>query len=105
LAVGKSQRIAVATGNFLTIIGAMSVIFRLCLLGLFLSLSACVNRDEARNEVGLQGQVDETAAHIPAATPGPGYERIQKRPDATPTPPSTNPMDKPLDPTGLPSGN
>ncbi|HJT81044.1 MAG TPA: hypothetical protein VJ719_07595 [Chthoniobacterales bacterium] len=82
----------------------MSAVFRICLLGLGLILSACVNRDEARNQVGLQGQADETAAHVPAATPGPGYERVIHRPDSTPTPPPTNPMDKPLDPTGLPSG-
>lgn len=86
-------------------IPAMSLLFRLGALGLLLTLWACVSRDDARNQLGLRGQTDETAAHIPAATPGPGYERVQKRPDATPTPPPTNPMDKPLDPTGLPSGN
>ena len=82
----------------------MSAAFRICLLGVLFTVLGCVSRDEARNQIGLAGQVDETAAHIPAATPGPGYERVQKRPDATPTPPPTNPMDKHLDPTGLPTG-
>lgn len=83
----------------------MSVAFRICLLG-FLSIVvwACANRDEAREQAGLPSQVDPTASHVPASTPGPGYERVQKRPDSTPTPTPTNPMDKPLDPTGLPSG-
>ena len=81
----------------------MSVAFRICLLGFLFILWGCVS-DEARNQMGLQGQPDDTAVHIPGATPGPGYERIQKRPDATPTPRPSNPMDKPLDPTGLPSG-
>ena len=82
----------------------MSAAIRICLLGVVFGISGCVDRDEARNQVGVTGQADETAAHVPAATPGPGYERIIKRPDATPTPPSNNPMDKRLDPTGLPSG-
>ena len=82
----------------------MSPALRVCLLGLALIVPACVNRDEARNQVGLTGEHDDTAYHVPAATPGPGYERVQKRPDSTPTPRPTNPMDKPLDPTGLSPG-
>jgi len=66
-------------------------------------VAACASRDEARNEAGLP-TVEDPESHIPSSTPGPGWEKVQKRPDATPTAKPSNPMDRPLDPTGLPSG-
>ena len=62
-------------------------------------IGACASREEARRQEGLQG--DETE-HIPAATPGPGIEKVQQRPDSTPTPRPTSAIDRPLDPAGLP---
>ena len=79
----------------------MAELFRICLFVVFLFTTGCVSQDEARNERGLPS---DEASQIPAATPGPGWEKVQKRPDATPTPPPTNPIERPLDPTGLPQG-
>jgi hypothetical protein len=79
----------------------MAAPFRICLVILFLFVSGCVTREEAKHERGLPALGD---SNIPEATPGPGIEKIQTRPDATPTPPPKNPMDRPLDPTGLPQG-
>ena len=75
----------------------------LCVGAAVCMIAACANRDEARNQAGLR-PVEDPESHIPSSTPGPGWERIEKRADATPTPKPTNPMDRPLDPTGLPSG-
>ena len=80
----------------------MAVLFRVCLFALLLVLQACVNRDEARNEQGL---IPEEGSDIPQGTPRVGYEKVKIRPDATPTPPPTDPMNKPLDPAGIPSGH
>jgi len=95
--------LAVETGNIFIIIPAMSAVFRISLLGILLILWACTNPDEAREQAGLPATSD-AESHVPASTPGPGWEKAQKRPDSTPTPRPTNPMDKPLDPTGLPQG-
>jgi hypothetical protein len=81
----------------------MAMSFRLCLLGLLLIAGACASRDQARQGPGLAPAPPE-GSQIPAGTPGPGYEKVRTRPDATPTPRPTNPMDKPLDPTGFPQG-
>jgi hypothetical protein len=62
---------------------------------------SCSSEEEARHQAGF---APEEGSNIPAATPGPGLEKIQARPDSTPTPRPTNPMDRPLDPTGLPQG-
>jgi hypothetical protein len=78
----------------------MAVFFRLCLFALVLGLQACISK-EARDEQGL---TPEEGSNIPQGTPRVGFERVQSRPDATPTPRPTDPMDKPLDPAGLPSG-
>jgi hypothetical protein len=78
----------------------MPISVRFCLLCGVILLGACVSRNAARQEPGLSTTAGE---NIPAATPGPGWERVEKRPDATPTPSRTsNPMDRPLDPTGFP---
>jgi len=79
----------------------MPELFRICFLVACVFTTGCVSQDQARQEGGLPS---DEASQIPAATPGPGWEKVQKRPDATPTPPPRNPMDKPLDPTGLPQG-
>src|ERR1700730_18594424 len=79
----------------------MAAPFRICLVILFLFVSGCVSREEAKHERGFTPLAE---SKIPEATPGPGIEKIQTRPDATPTPPPKNPMDRPLDPTGLPQG-
>jgi len=73
-------------------------IFVLSAVGLF---GACSTPQEARQQAGIPH--DETS-QIPESTPGPGIEKIKTRPDATPTPRPTSPMDKPLDPTGFPEG-
>lgn len=93
--------LVVETGKFFIKIPAMAAVFRISLLGILLILWACASRDDARQQSGLPS-TPELESHIPGSTPGPGYERIQKRPDATPTPRPTNPMDKPLDPIGMP---
>ena len=77
---------------------------RLCLLiAAICVVVACASRDEARRQGGLDSYEDPES-HIPVATPGPGWEKVHQRPDSTPTPKPSNPMDKPLDPTGLPNG-
>jgi hypothetical protein len=79
----------------------MAALFRICLLIPVFFAASCANQNEAREQGGLP---QDEASQIPAATPGPGWEKVKTRPDATPTPRPTSPMDKPLDPTGLPQG-
>ncbi|HEY4285119.1 MAG TPA: hypothetical protein VGM62_18795 [Chthoniobacterales bacterium] len=73
----------------------------LCCLVFPLFITACVTRDEAMHEQGIQ---PEEGSNIPAASPGPGIEKIRVQPDSTPTPTPHTPMDRPLDPAGLPQG-
>ena len=79
----------------------MGALFRICLLIPLIFIVSCASRDEARQEGGLP---HDEASQIPESTPGPGWEKIKNRPDATPTARPSSPMDKPLDPTGLPQG-
>jgi hypothetical protein len=79
----------------------MAALFRVCLLIPVFFAVSCASRDEARDQGGLP---QDEASQIPSATPGPGWEKVKTRPDATPTPRPNSPMDKPLDPTGLPQG-
>ena len=79
----------------------MASLFRIFLLFALTSLVACSTQQEAREQAGIPH--DETS-QIPESSPGPGIEKVQSRPNATPTPKPSSPMDKPLDPTGLPQG-
>ena len=69
------------------------LLFTLCLLG------ACYTPQEAREQRGIP---HDSESQIPETTPGPGIEKVQNRPNATPTPRPSSEIDKPLDPTGLP---
>ena len=79
----------------------MASLFRIFLLFALTLLVACSTQQEAREQAGIPH--DETS-QIPESSPGPGIEKVQTRPNATPTPNPSSPMDKPLDPTGLPQG-
>jgi len=79
----------------------MAAWLRIFVLSAFGLLGACSTQEEARQQAGIPH--DETS-DIPESTPGPGIEKIKSRPAATATPRPSSPMDKPLDPTGLPQG-
>ena len=79
----------------------MASLFRILLLFGLSLLGACSTAQEAREQHGLP---HDEQSQIPESTPGPGIEKVQTRPDATATPRANGPMDRPLDPTGLPPG-
>ena len=79
----------------------MVAAFRLVLLFLVLLVGACRSRDEAMQ---LPGLGPEESLNLPRGTPGHGYERVEQRPDSTPTPRPNTKMDRGLDPAGLPPG-
>ena len=87
--------------NFRTFLklGGVTPLFRVCLLLLVFLLVACARPDEAREQPGLALDPD---SQIPQGSPGHGIEKIENRAASTPTPRPSDPMDRPLDPTGHP---
>lgn len=84
----------------------MTALARLALLcvsvlSLIVVVAACRSFENARSAPGL---APDSSVDLPAASPGPGYERTEQRSDATPPPRPTAPIDRPLDPTGRPAG-
>lgn len=77
----------------------MSALFRIFLLFTLSMLGSCSTQEEARQQAGIP---HDEQSQIPDATPGPGIEKVQTRPDATPTPRPASAMDRPLDPSGFP---